>query len=134
MTEKNSITKQNLIQEVNELMVNLPDTTSWDDLVTEIYNSKNLAVKFNHPTQAHNTLSYHPDNVTVIGVIAGIVALLFWFLPFISVPLVPIALAAGVYGALKSAEKAYVAIIIGLVALISNPVMSPFSGVIGLGG
>jgi hypothetical protein len=134
MTRENTLNKEQMNVELTSILANLPETTSWDALVEAIYAEKNVSSKYNKPTERHNTHSYHPENITVFGVITGVVSLLFWFLPFLSAPLVPIALVAGVYGAMKGADKAWTAIIIALIAWVSNPVMSPFSGVFGLTG
>ncbi len=115
----------NIQEELQKLAQDLPSEATWDDVVRKIHQENKITSNQNLPTDKHNTTLYNPANITVIGVISGILGTL----PFIPGAMlwVPLAIVCGAYGALNKAEKAWTAIILGLVGWVVSPTISPFA-------
>lgn len=75
------------------------------------------------PSDMRNTKTYDPGNAVTLGMIAGIVAILFSFVfPPIAWVAAVLAFASGAYGVSKKEEKAWVPVLLAIVSLV--PIVS----------
>ena len=130
--------------EMKQLIDRLPEETSWDDLLFQLYKDgkvslglseternqpltddqlKQLFVRaesaHNLPVDMRNTLIYHPGNTTTIAMVAGVIAAGFAFVfPPIAWLAAPVAFIGGFMGVLAGQQRAWVAMLLALVTLM----------------
>lgn len=130
--------------EAQEIINNLPDDANWNDLVKELYRQKKLTLGLSdieavqeslteadinaimarlessnsRPVDMRNTKTYNPGNAVTMGMIAGVVAILFSMVfPPIAWVSAAAALGAGVFGLSRKEEKAWIPVLLSIVAL-----------------
>lgn len=130
--------------ELAELLNQLPDDASWDDLMYALYASGKTSLglsvnerdepmtreKFDQlfqraesahdlPDDMRNTLIYHPGNMTTVGIVAGVIAAAFAFVfPPIAWLAAPVAFIAGLLGVVAGQPRAWVAMLLAAVTFI----------------
>lgn len=131
-------------QDAHEIIDNLPEDASWDDLVKELYLQHKITLGMtdlevvqkdlteadvsgimsrlqsasSKPDDMRNTRSYEPGNSATLGMVAGVVAILFSFVfPPIAWVAAPIAVVAGAIGIKNKEEKAWVPILLAIISL-----------------
>lgn len=131
-------------QAAHEIIDNLPEEASWDDLVKQLYLEHKITLGMtdlevvqrdlsesdvsaimtrlksasSKPDDMLNTKTYDPGNAATLGIVAGIVAILFSFVfPPIAWVAAPIAVVSGIVGIRNKEDKAWVAILMAIVSL-----------------
>lgn len=132
-------------QEAHDLVDQLDEDATWNDLVKSLYLNKKITLGMtdievvqdemdesdvnaimnrlqsasNQPSDMLNTRSYVPGNNATLGMIAGVVAILFAIVfPPISWVAAPIAVVSGLIGIKNREEKAWVPILLAMVSTI----------------
>lgn len=132
-------------QEAHEIIDRLDDDASWNDLVKSLYLNKKITLGMtdlevvqsdlseadinsimnrlqsasNQPSDMLNTKTYVPGNAATLGMIAGVVAILFAIVfPPISWIAAPIAVVAGLIGIKNREDKAWVPILLAMVSTV----------------
>ncbi len=132
-------------QEAHEIIDRLDDDASWNDLVKSLYLNKKITLGMtdlevvqsdlseadincimnrlqsasNQPSDMLNTKTYVPGNSATLGMIAGVVAILFAIVfPPISWIAAPIAVVAGLIGIKNREDKAWVPILLAMVSTV----------------
>ncbi len=133
-------------EELAQILSEMPDDASWEDLLKELYrwkkitygmNDEELAMKAplpdsevnaivgrvisasSMPDDMRNTRRYNPGNYVTLGMASGVVAVLFAMVfPPLSWLAAGIAGIAGIIGVTHKEEKAWVPILLALVSLI----------------
>ncbi len=140
-------------EDAHAMVDQLPNDAHWDDLIKSLYKNKKITLGMtdlevaqpeltdsdinsilgriesssSEPTDMRNTRTYQPGNATTLGMVAGVVAISFAFpVPPVAWGAAPIAFIAGLVGIKKKEEKAWVPILLSLVAAI--PMMVLFIG------
>lgn len=132
--------------EAQSIIENLDDSATWDDLVKELVRQKKITLGMredelskdltdadvnailgriqsssSQPDDMRNTRSYTPGNATTLGMVSGIIAILFAFVfPPISWVGAAIALAAGFFGLSKKEEKAWIPILMAVISIVPH--------------
>ena len=71
------------------------------------------------PDDHRNTKKYNPSNSVTLGMIAGVIAILFAFIfPPLSWVAAPVALISRIIGIIAKQEKAWVPILMTIVAIV----------------
>lgn len=131
--------------EAQAIIDQLDDTASWDDLVRELYKQKKITLGLtdielvqdqlndsdvnailarlesssSQPSDMRNTKSYNPGNAVTLGMISGVIAILFSFVfPPIAWAAAVIALVAGGFGISQKEEKAWIPVLLAGVSLV----------------
>jgi len=131
--------------DAHEIINQLDDDAGWDDLVKSLYLNKKITLGMTdievvqkdlsesdingimgrlqsastQPDDMRNTKTYQPGDSATLGMIAGVIAILFSFVfPPISWVAAPIAIVAGVIGLKNKEDKAWVPILLGLVSVV----------------
>lgn len=132
--------------EAQKIIDQLDEQASWDDLLRELIRQRKVTIGMRDdeiqqaeeltvsdanaimarlsssnslPDDMRNTNKYKPGNATTLGMVAGILAIIFVFLPPISWIAAIAALGAGTYGLIKKEEKAWIPILLALVSLFA---------------
>lgn len=132
-------------EELPAIVEQLDDDATWEDLIKELYRQKKVTVgltedelktpqldesKLNAiigrlesakaiPDDMRNTKEYNPGNATTLGMVGGIVAIVFAFVfPPISWMGGVAAVIGGLVGLKNHEEKAWVPILLAIVSLI----------------
>jgi len=135
--------KISIKQTAHEIIDQLDDQATWNDLVKELYLQKKITLGMTdlevvkkeigesdvngiiarlesaskQPSDMRNTRTYQPGNYSTMGMIAGVVAVLFAFVfPPISWVAAPIAFISGVIGLTRQEEKSWVPILLAIVS------------------
>ena len=130
--------------QANEIIDQLEDDASWNDLMKELYLRKKVTLGMtdsevdnddlsesdvnnilariksasSQPDDMRNTKTYEPGNAVTLGMVAGVVAILFSFVfPPISWIAAPVAVVAGLVGLKRKEEKAWVPILLAIVSV-----------------
>lgn len=134
-----------LKDQLDEIVAELPEDAEWNDLVRALYKHKKITLGLTDleiaqgklsdediasvmarlqsssyiPDDKRNTKTYNPGNQVTMGMLAGVVALLFSFVfPPIAWVAAGIAAFSGVLGLKNSEEKAWIPILLAAVSLI----------------
>ncbi len=137
-------------KDAHALVDQLADDAQWDDLVKTLYKNKKitlgmsnaervkpelsdsdinailgrLASASSQPSDMRDTRNYQPGNAATLGMVAGVIAVLFAFVfPPISWVAGPVAFVAGIVGLKNKEEKAWVPILLALVSIVPMLVM-----------
>ncbi|WP_319379654.1 hypothetical protein [Thiomicrorhabdus sp.] len=129
----------------HEIVDGLADDATWNDLVRALYKEKKITLGMtdlevvkselsdaeistivariqsssSQPDDMRNTRNYKPGNAATVGMVAGVIAVLFALVfPPISWVAVPVAIVAGFIGMQRKEEKSWVPVLLGLVAII----------------
>ena len=132
-------------QDAHEIIDQLPNDAHWNDLVKSLYKNKKITLGMSdlevaqpelsdsdinsiigrmessssEPTDMRNTRTYQPGNASTLGMVAGVVAILFSFVfPPIAWAAAPVALISGVIGVKNKEEKAWVPILLSLISVV----------------
>ncbi|WP_019556261.1 hypothetical protein [Thiomicrorhabdus arctica] len=132
-------------EDAHALVDQLPNDADWDDLVKLLYKKKRITLGMtalevaqpeltdsdinsilgriesssSEPTDMRNTRTYQPGNASTLGMVAGVIAILFSFVfPPIAWIAAPVAFISGVIGLKNKEEKAWVPILLSLVSAI----------------
>ena len=132
-------------EDAHAIIDQLPNDAHWDDLVKVLYKNKKISLGMtdlevaqpelsdsdisavigriqsssSEPTDMRNTRTYKPGNASTLGMVAGVVAILFSFVfPPIAWAAAPIAIIAGFVGLNNKEEKAWVPILLALISII----------------
>lgn len=127
-----------------EIIDQLDDDASWDDVVKALYLNKKITLGMtemevikdeltesdvngimsrlksasSQPDDMRNTKTYEPGNSVTLGMVAGVVAILFSFVfPPIAWIAAPVAILAGLIGLKNKEEKAWVPILLAIVSV-----------------
>ncbi len=130
--------------EAKDIIDQLDDDANWNDLVKALYLNKKITLGMtdlevvqeeltesdvngiigrlqsasNQPDDMRNTRTYKPGDAATLGMIAGVVAILFSFVfPPIAWVAAPIAIVAGLVGLKNKEEKAWVPILLAIVSV-----------------
>ncbi len=137
-------------EDVHAMVDQLPNDAHWDDLVKSLYKNKKITLGMtdlevtqpeltdsdinsilgriesssSEPTDMRNTRTYKPGNASTLGMVAGVIAILFSFV-FLPIAWIaaPVALVSGVIGLKNKEEKAWVPILLSLVSVIPMVVL-----------
>jgi acyl-CoA reductase-like NAD-dependent aldehyde dehydrogenase len=136
--------------EARAIIDQLPDDATWDDLIKELYRQHKIDIGLTEeerekeildetdlnaitgrlesakaiPDDMRNTKEYKPGNATTLGMVGGVVAVLFAFVfPPISWMGAVAALIGGTIGLKKHEPRAWVPILLALVALIPDVII-----------
>lgn len=136
--------------EAHDIIDQLEDDASWNDLVKALYLKKKITLGMtdlevvqdqlsdsdvngimgrlqsasNQPDDMRNTRTYTPGDSATLGMVAGVVAILFSFVfPPIAWVAAPVAIIAGLIGVKNKEEKAWVPILLALVSIVPMLVM-----------
>lgn len=131
--------------EAQALIDQLDDQASWDDLVRELIRQKKLTIGMREdeltqenltdsdvnailsrihssqslPDDMRNTQRYQPGNATTLGMVSGVLAILFAFVfPPIAWLGAAVAVLAGGFGLSRKEEKAWIPILMAMVSLL----------------
>lgn len=131
-------------QQAHEIIDQLDDDASWNDLVKALYLEKKITLGMtdlevvqdnltesdvngimgrlqsasNQPDDMRNTRTYKPGDSATLGMVAGVIAILFSFVfPPIAWVAAPIAIVAGIVGLKNKEEKAWVPILLAIVSI-----------------
>jgi len=129
------------IKIINEL----DDHATWDDLIKSLIKNKKITLGMTDleltqkelsnaevsniisrlhssqtmPDDHRNTKKYNPSNSVTLGMIAGVIAILFAFIfPPLSWVAAPVAVISGIIGIIAKQEKAWVPILMAIVAIV----------------
>jgi len=132
-------------EELPEVLKQLNEKASWEDFIKELYRQKKITVGMtkaeisksqldesdlntiigrlssakSQPSDMRDTKEYTPGNATTIGMIGGIVAILFSFVfPPIAWIGGGIAVIGGLMGLKNQEQKAWVPILLAIISLI----------------
>jgi len=132
-------------ENAHEIIDQLPEDASWNDLVKALYKNKKITLGMTdlevvqkdltesdingiigrlqsastQPDDMRNTKSYQPGDSATLGMVAGVVAILFSFVfPPIAWIAAPIAIIAGFIGIRNKEDKAWVPILLALISII----------------
>jgi len=132
-------------EDAHTIVDQLSDDANWDDLVKALYKNKKITLGMTdlevvqseltesdingiigrlqsastQPDDMRNTKTYQPGDSATLGMVAGVVAILFSFVfPPIAWVAAPIAVIAGVIGLKKHEDKAWVPILLALVSIV----------------
>lgn len=132
-------------KEAHAIIDQLPDDADWHDLIKALYFEKKLTIGMtdievskevltdaeingiigrlhsacNQPDDCRNTKTYRPGDPTTLGMVAGVLAIMFVFVfPPITWIAAPVAFIAGIIGVKNKEDKAWVAILLSLVPVI----------------
>lgn len=127
-----------------EIIDQLDDDASWDDVVKALYLNKKITLGMtemevikdeltesdvngimsrlksasSQPDDMRNTKTYEPGNSVTLGMVAGVVAILFSFVfPPVAWIAAPVAILAGLIGLKNKEEKAWVPILLAIVSV-----------------
>ncbi|BBP43565.1 hypothetical protein [Thiosulfativibrio zosterae] len=130
-------------QEAHAIVDGLADDAQWNDLVKALYREKKITLGMTDlevvqpelsesqissiisrmqsasstPDDMRNTKTYQPGNSATLGMVAGLVAVLFAFVfPPIAWVAAPIAVIAGLIGLKNKEEKAWIPILLAIVS------------------
>lgn len=144
-------------EDAHAIIDQLPEDAHWDDLVKSLYKRKKITLGMtdlevaqseltdsdissilgriesssSEPTDMRNTRTYQPGNASTLGMVAGVIAILFSFVfPPIAWIAAPVALISGLIGLKNKEEKAWVPILLALISVI--PMAIQFVGDSGL--
>ena len=131
--------------QAHEIIDQLGDEASWNDLVRELYKQKKITIGLtdievvqselsdadvssvmarlesssSQPSDMRNTKTYNPGNAVTLGMIAGVIAILFSFVfPPIAWVAAFLAFGSGLYGVSQKEEKAWIPILLSVVSLV----------------
>ena len=131
--------------EAQQIIAQLHDDAGWDDLIKELIRQRKITIgmrdeeikqaELNNadvnaivarlhsshsiPDDMRNTNTYQPGNATTLGMVAGVLAVVFSFIfPPIAWLGAAIAVLAGGYGLSKKEEKAWIPILLAMVSLL----------------
>lgn len=134
-----------LKEDAHAIVDQLNDDANWDDLVKALYLNKKITLGMTdlevvqdqlsesdvngimgrlksastQPDDMRNTKTYKPGDSATLGMIAGVVAILFSFVfPPIAWVAAPIAIIAGLIGVKNKEEKAWVPILLALISIV----------------
>lgn len=144
-------------EDAHAIIDQLPNDAHWDDLVKSLYKNKKITLGMtdleaaqpelsdsdissilgriesssSEPTDMRNTRTYQPGNASTLGMVAGVIAILFSFV-FLPIAWIaaPVALISGLIGLKNKEEKAWVPILLALISVI--PMVILFVGDSGL--
>lgn len=133
-------------EELAQILSEMPDDASWDDLLKALYRWKKITYGMNDeelameaplpesevnaivarvisassiPDDMRNTKRYKPGNYVTLGMASGVVAILFAMVfPPLSWLAAGVAGIAGIIGAVHKEEKAWVPILLAVVSLL----------------
>lgn len=131
--------------QAHEIIDQLSDDASWNDLIKELYKQKKITIGLtdievvqselsdadvsavmarlesssSQPTDMRNTKTYNPGNAVTLGMIAGVIAILFSFVfPPIAWVTAFLAFGSGLYGVSQKEEKAWIPILLSVVSFV----------------
>ncbi|BBP45955.1 hypothetical protein THMIRHAS_13280 [Thiosulfatimonas sediminis] len=131
--------------DAQNIVNHLPDDASWEDLVKELYRQKKITLGLtdlevvqnelsdadlntiiarlkssnSRPDDMRNTKTYTPGNAVTLGMIAGVIAILFSLVfPPISWVAAAVAITAGSFGVIRQEEKSWVPVLLALISLV----------------
>ncbi|GAB6034325.1 hypothetical protein [Galenea microaerophila] len=131
--------------ELPAILAQLDDNATWDDLVKELYRQKKLTIGLTDeellktelnesdinaivgrlesakaiPDDMRNTQDYKPGNATTLGMVGGVIAIVFSFVfPPIAWMGGVAAVVGGIIGLKNHEEKAWVPILLAIISLI----------------
>jgi len=134
-----------LKEDAHVIVDQLDDDANWDDLVKALYLNKKITLGMTDlevvqdelsesdvngiigrlksastkPDDMRNTKTYNPGDSATLGMIAGVVAILFSFVfPPIAWVAAPIAIVAGLIGIKNKEDKAWVPILLALISIV----------------
>ncbi|SIN92292.1 hypothetical protein SAMN05443662_0998 [Sulfurivirga caldicuralii] len=141
-------------EELAQILSELPDDATWDDLLRELYRWKKITHGMSEeelampaplpenelnailgrvdsasslPDDMRNTKKYNPGNYVTLGMVAGAVAIFFAMVfPPLSWAAAAVAAITGVIGVIHKEEKAWVPILLAMVSLV--PMIFIFGG------
>ena len=132
-------------EDAHAIVDQLPNDAHWDDLVKSLYKNKKITLGMSdlevaqpeltdsdinsilgrmessssEPTDMRNTRTYQPGNASTLGMVAGVVAILFSFVfPPIAWVAAPVAFISGFIGLKNKEEKAWVPILLALISIV----------------
>ncbi|WFE68471.1 hypothetical protein P8S54_09705 [Thiomicrospira sp. R3] len=133
--------------DVQQIINDLPEEATWDDLIKELIRQRKITIglkdheihsndelsdadintilarlhsSHSRPDDMRNTKTYKPGNATTLGMVAGIIAIVFAFvIPPISWLGAAIAVIAGGFGISRKEEKAWIPLLLAFVAVFS---------------
>lgn len=133
--------------DAQQIINDLPDDATWDDLVKELIRQRKITTglkdheihsndeltdadlnaimarlhsSHSRSDDMRNTKTYKPGNATTLGMVAGIIAIVFAFvIPPISWLGAAIAVIAGGFGISRKEEKAWIPLLLAFVAVFS---------------
>jgi len=132
-------------EQAHQIIDELGDDASWNDLVKSLYKNKKITLGMTdlevvqsnltesdingiigrlqsastQPDDMRNTRSYQPGDSATLGMVAGVVAILFALVfPPITWVAAPIAVIAGIIGLKNKEDKAWVPILLAIIAII----------------
>ncbi len=132
-------------QAAKEIVDNLPEDATWDDLVKSLIQNKKITLGMTdielsqndlsdsdvsnivsrlHSSQSmpddhRNTKTYDPGNAVTLGMVGGVAAIIFAFIfPPLSWLGAAVALIAGIVGLIGKQEKAWIPILMASVAIV----------------
>lgn len=135
--------------QAHELIDQLPEDAQWDDLVKQLYKHRKITFGMteqemqqndlsdadlntiiarltsasSQPSDMRNTKTYNPGNAVTLGMIAGVIAILFSFVfPPIAWAAAVVALVSGGYGLLQKEEKSWIPLLLAGISLV--PILS----------
>ena len=131
--------------EVQAIIDQLDDQASWDDFIRELIRRKKLTLGMREdelaqenlsdsdvnaiisriyssqslPDDMRNTNRYKPGNATTLGIVSGVLAIVFAFVfPPIAWLGAAVAVLAGGFGLSRKEEKAWIPILLAMVSLL----------------
>jgi len=143
-------------KDAHQIIDQLDDDASWDDLIKALYKNKKITLGMtdievvqsnltesdingimgrlqsssNQPDDMRDTKSYQPGDSTTLGMIAGVVAILFAFVfPPITWVAAPVAAISGVLGLRNGEDKAWIPILLAIVSTLPMIISLLDSGV-----
>lgn len=132
-------------QQVLEIIEQLPEDASWDDLVKELYRNKKITLGMtdleivqenlseeelssiisrlhsssSRPDDMRDTKKYNPGDAATLGMVAGVIAIFTAFVfPPISWFSAAVAVIAGAIGLKKKEEQSWIPILMAAVSII----------------
>ncbi len=144
-------------EDAHAMVDQLANDAHWDDLVRALYKNKKITngmtdlevaqpeltdsdistilgrieSSSSEPIDMRNTRNYQPGNASTLGMVSGVIAILFSFIfPPIAWIAAPVALISGIVGLKNKEAKAWVPILLSLVSVI--PMVVLFIGGSGL--
>jgi len=131
--------------EAHSIIDSMPDDSTWDDLVKELYKHKKITLGLtdlevvqhelneadlnaimarlrsssNKPDDMRNTKTYNPGNAVTLGMIAGVFAIVFSFVfPPIAWVGAIVAFFSGAFGIVSKEEKSWIPVLLAVVSLV----------------
>ncbi|BCN93371.1 hypothetical protein THMIRHAM_11560 [Thiomicrorhabdus immobilis] len=144
-------------EDAHAIIDQLNDDANWNDLVKALYLNKKITLGMTdlevvqdtlsesdvngiigrlqsastQPDDMRNTRTYKPGDAATLGMVAGVVAILFSFVfPPIAWVAAPIAIVAGAIGLKNKEDKAWVPILLALISIV--PMISILADHVGL--